>query len=361
MTSGKPRFAIFVALAYTVVIVYASLQPFEGWRAPPPEMYGFLRAPWPRYITAGDIMLNVVAYLPLGAMLYASLRPRLSPFAAYAAATLLGALLSAALEGVQLFLPSRIASNLDVLANGLGAAIGALGAGVLSLPALEPLSALRRSAVHAGPLGDCGLIIVALWLVIQFYPGPLALGSGDWRDTLHIAPYFPHTPLAYLLAEAGVVALAVAAIGLLVSLLLKPRQSPVPAIMVTLLLTVTVKTAATATVTRAAHWLQWLTPGALLGIGAGAGVLALVLRLGPQLRAGLAMLFIVAGVLLVNIAPENPYYAAPVFMFGSQQSHLMNFTQIVRTLSLLWPALALAYLLLLATRGEARAQRGSLF
>ena len=241
MTSGKPRFAIFVALAYTVVIVYASLQPFEGWRAPPPEMYGFLRAPWPRYVTAGDIMLNVVAYLPLGAMLYASLRPRLAPLAAYAAAIAFAALLSAALEGVQLFLPSRIASNLDVLANSLGAAIGALGAGLLSLPALKPLTALRRSAVLAGPHGDLGLIIIALWLVIQFYPGPLALGSGDWRDMLHIGPYFPHSPHAYLLAEAGVVAFAVIAVGVLVSLALKPRQSALPAIGTTLLLTLTVK------------------------------------------------------------------------------------------------------------------------
>src|SRR6188474_3508497 len=105
MTSGKPRFAIFVALAYTVVIVYASLQPFEGWRAPPPDMYGFLGAPWPRYITAADVMLNVVAYVPLGAMLFTSVRPRLSPAASFVISTLFAALLSTALEGAQLFLP----------------------------------------------------------------------------------------------------------------------------------------------------------------------------------------------------------------------------------------------------------------
>src|SRR5688572_9387781 len=132
MTPGKPRLAIFVALAYTVVIVYASLQPFEGWRVPPQEVLGFLGAPWPHYVTAGDVMLNIVAYLPLGAMLFASLRPGFSPAAAYILATLLAALLSVALEGVQMFLPSRIASNLDVLSNTLGAAIGALGAGLLS-------------------------------------------------------------------------------------------------------------------------------------------------------------------------------------------------------------------------------------
>ena len=168
--------------------MYASLQPLQGWRVPPQEVLGFLGAPWPHYVTAGDVMLNIVAYLPLGAMLFACLRPALSPAAAYILATLIAAVLSVALEGVQMFLPSRIASNLDVLSNTLGAAIGALGAGLLSLPALKPIARLRRSAVRPGPLGDCGLIVIALWLVIQFHPSPLALGSGDWRDTLQIAP-----------------------------------------------------------------------------------------------------------------------------------------------------------------------------
>ena len=67
--------------------MYASLLPFEGWRAPPPEVFGFLGAPWPRYVTAGDVMLNIVAYLPLGAMLFTSLRPPLSPAAAEVSAT----------------------------------------------------------------------------------------------------------------------------------------------------------------------------------------------------------------------------------------------------------------------------------
>ena len=71
--SGKPRLAVFVALAYTLVIVFASLQPFAGWRTPPADVLRFLSA-WPRYITAGDVILNIVAYLPLGAMLFTALR-----------------------------------------------------------------------------------------------------------------------------------------------------------------------------------------------------------------------------------------------------------------------------------------------
>ncbi len=102
------------SLAYTLVIVYASLQPFAGWRMPPDEVLRFLTAPWPRYITTSDIALNVVAYLPLGAMLYFALRPPLAAAVALVLATLLAAALSLALESVQMFLPTRIASNVDL-------------------------------------------------------------------------------------------------------------------------------------------------------------------------------------------------------------------------------------------------------
>ena len=76
MNRDRSRLAAFVALAYTLVIVYASLQPFDGWRMPPAALFDFLLAPWPRYITAGDIVLNVAAFLPFGAMLVVALRPR---------------------------------------------------------------------------------------------------------------------------------------------------------------------------------------------------------------------------------------------------------------------------------------------
>ena len=76
INSGRSRLAAYVALAYTLVIVYASLQPFDGWRMPPAALFDFLLAPWPRYVTSSDIVLNVAAYLPFGAMLVVALRPR---------------------------------------------------------------------------------------------------------------------------------------------------------------------------------------------------------------------------------------------------------------------------------------------
>lgn len=345
--SGKPGLARFLALAYTLVIVYASLQPFAGWRAPAEEVFRFLGAPWPRYVTAGDVMLNVIAYLPLGAMLFAALRPPLPAAAAFVAATLTAAALSLALESTQMFLPTRIASNLDLLFNTVGAGMGALAAWMLALPALanHPLAAMRRNAVRTDALGDCGLIVVALWILTLFHQAPLVLGNGDLRDTLAIAPFFAHTPRSYLLAEAGVVALAITAIGLLVSLLMQPRQRPLPAIVMTLLLALAAKSIAAATLSRSAHWLQWLTPGAAAGAGASMVLLAVLLRLTVATRAAVALFCIAVAVLVVNLAPENPYQPAPAMMLRPRPTHLVNFSRIVHALSQAWPLLAAIFLL----------------
>src|ERR1019366_1160508 len=109
MYTNRPKLAVLVALAYILVIVYASLQPFQGWRMPPAEIIGFLGAPWPRYVTAGDIALNIAAYLPLGAMLFVAVRPPLAAALAFVVATLMAVMLSLALESTQMFLPTRVA------------------------------------------------------------------------------------------------------------------------------------------------------------------------------------------------------------------------------------------------------------
>ena len=347
MSRGGFRLAGYVALAYTLVIVYASLQPFAGWRAPPEEVLHFLTAPWPRYITVGDIALNVFAYMPLGAMLFYALRPPLAAAVACAAAIVLAGGLSLALESVQMFLPARIASNVDLISNSAGAAIGALGALLLGL-ANDPLTALRRRAIRADVLGDCGLLVLGLWVLVQFHPARLALSSGDMRDTLDITPMFTHTSHSYLLAEAAVAALAVVVTGLLVSLLVQSRHYLLRTLALTLLLTVTAKSIAAIQLGRATNWLQWLTPGVGLGLAAGGLLLLLLLWLAPTARAAIAILCLVAGVAVVNVTPENPYHALPAHLLRMKTTHLSNFGNIVRTLSKCWPFAALALLLALA-------------
>ncbi len=126
------RLAWILAVAYLLVIVYASLQPFQGWRVPPQEILHFLSAAWPRFITLQDVMVNVAAYVPLGLLLSIGWGARHGPARGALAAAFAAAALSLAMEAVQMFLPSRIASNVDLLANSLGALLGAMAAPLLA-------------------------------------------------------------------------------------------------------------------------------------------------------------------------------------------------------------------------------------
>ncbi len=330
--------------------MYASLQPFTGWRTPPDELFGFLTAPWPRYAPPGDIVLNVAAYLPFGAMLLVALHRRGA--IAIALATLLAGALSLALESVQMFLPSRIASNVDLMANTGGAALGALAAWLCTRPALlrHPLAALRRHFIRTDVLGDCGLILLAVWLFIQFDPAPLALSSGDLRDAFALNAWYSYTPAAYQLAESGVAALALIALGLLAAQLAVSPATAALAAATALVLTVVSKSIALWSVGRSASLLQWLTPGISSGFVAALALLALLLWLPAAWRGMLGILCMLTAVTLVNVTPENPYQSVPPFLLAPQPTHLSSFSSIVRVLSRLWPFATVALFLALLQR-----------
>ena len=58
--------ALPLALAYTALIVYASLYPFSEWRDQGIVPWAYLAAPWPKYWTGFDLGVNVAGYMPLG-------------------------------------------------------------------------------------------------------------------------------------------------------------------------------------------------------------------------------------------------------------------------------------------------------
>jgi len=350
INSGRSTLAACVALAYTLVIVYASLQPFDGWRMPPAALFDFLLAPWPRYITAGDIVLNVVAYLPLGAMLVVALRPRCAGAAAIALAGALAATLSVMLESVQMFLPARIASNIDLLANTGGAVLGAAGTWIFSIPAItrHPLVMLRQRIIRTDVAGDCGLIALAVWLFIQFEPAPLALASGDLREALGLNALFSYAPAAYQNVEMGIAVMTIVALGLLTAQIAATQAAAAPLAAAALALTFIAKSVAVWSLARAASPFQWLTPGVTGGALVSIAILALLIWLPAAWRSALAIVCLLAGVALVNITPENPYQNTPAYLLASQQTHLSSFSNIVRVLSQLWPFATIALLCALA-------------
>jgi len=332
------RLVVPLVLAYLLAIIYASLEPFEGWRWPLDPLFGFVTAPWPRYTIASDIVLNIVAYLPFGALLYVALQPKLSPADALWLAILLGAALSFTLESIQMFLPARIASNVDLLTNIIGATIGALAAKAL----WQPLWVMARRWLRADWFGDAGATVIALWIIAQLYPMPFALGTGDLREALNLAPAFTHSPESYIATQAIVAALFTVAVGLLISLSVQPQRAPLLAIAMTLLCAFIVKSFAMETLT-SVNGSQWITPGVVLGLIVSTFALLVVVRQPPQARAVIAMACLVGGAITVNIAPANPYQTLPVFMLPPEITHLARFGHIILALSVGWPLLAIIY------------------
>lgn len=348
--------AWILALAYLLIIVYASLRPFRDWRFPPEEILRFLAAPWPRYITLDDILINLIAYVPLGFLFALGLRARLGAGAAVSLATVLALATSLAMECAQMFLPSRIASNVDLLTNSAGALFGALTAPLLSpygFPGSR-LAALRQRLFVPGALADGGLVIVFLWLFTHLHPTAQLFGTGNLRNTLELPAYFIHTPQLLLLAEAAVVFFNLLGLGLLISALLHAASKPHLPVGVIIGAGLLIKVVAVFALARSSGLLTWLTPGVTLGLLTGALLLHLLARLARPAKIAIAMVCFCAAIAAINLAPDNPYQTVPPQLLAGGPSHFLSFSAIIRALSELWSFLAVTYLLAAAGAGAVR-------
>lgn len=343
--SSLPR---YLAGAYLVLIVYASLHPFSGWRDLGLSPLAFVDAAWPRYWTLFDLSINVLTYLPLGFLLALSLGRipgRLSPAGI---ATLLAALLSLALECLQTWLPSRVPSNLDLAGNALGAGVGALltlwhGERFFSRVAL-----LQRRLLAPVPHVDLALLMLGLWLLTQLSPETLLFGAGDLRHLLGLTPAVPYAAPSFFVIETAIIVSNTIAIGLIARTLLTDRSSPHMVLAIFFALALSIRALAAAMLVSPQDAFVWLTPGAGIGLLIGFAVLSLTLLLPPSPRLALAGLALMAGTVLVNLAPLNPYSAAALATW--RQGHFLNFNGLTRLAASVWPFLALPYLTLLGRR-----------
>jgi len=341
------RLAWILAAAYLLVIGYASLQPFQDWRWPPEEILRFLVAPWPRYITLQDVAVNFAAYVPLGLLLSIGWGARYGQARGVLASALAAAALSLAMEAVQMFLPARIASNVDLFANGLGALVGAMAAPLLA-PA-QPIGGRIRSARRRlfldGTPADAGLVIAGLWLVTQFHPTAQLFGTGAVRATFNLPPYLTYSPALALGSEAVVVLLNLLGVGLMLSAFMRHGNRPMPVIAALLGAALALKVVNAAVFLQATAPFSWLTPGVVLGLSAGWLLLWGAVRLPQPAQLAAAAGCIVAATIAINLAPDNPYQSVPPRLLVRGASHFLNFSGIVRALSELWPLLATGLLI----------------
>jgi len=340
----RSRLVRYLAVAYVLLVAYASLYPFGPWRQLAASPLAFLFEPWPRHYTAADVAVNVIGYLPLGLLATLSALAWTPSRRAALIATLLGTLLSLGMETLQSYLPQRVPSNLDLLSNGLGALVGAVIAATAGERLLLSgrLHRLRHRLFRAGGAVDAGFVVLVLWLFTQLYPAVWLFGNGDLRFWLHGAHNLAYTPSSYRWIETGVTAFNLAGVGLFISALAREGKSTAMPFLLLISAAVLLKTVAAAGLFKAGDASLWLTPGAMVGIPLGVALYVILMRWLRQRLAPAAAVVLLCGAVLVNIAPENPYIAKSVMIW--QVGHFLSFNGTTRLVSCLWPFIAAAYL-----------------
>lgn len=195
-----------------------------------------------------DLAVNIIAYAPFGFLLALIFFPRLRAPGGILAAVLCGALLSFTIEVAQVYLPGRVSSHVDLLANTLGSAIGALCALVFTRTTLIPRS--RESWFVRGIWADAGIVLIALFVISSARPSLPLMGN--------------LAPNAGILSIVINIMLNVLAAGLFIAVIARSRQRAV-ALMVLLII-------ALAGLKLLAAWLLFRNSASALNIESAMGI-----------------------------------------------------------------------------------------
>jgi VanZ family protein len=193
--ASRSHFAAPLLLAVVVaLIVYVSLYPFRFSPGGPSLFSALDQLTWAR-AGRGEMLNNVLLYLPLGFCVALLVEPRYGRSAGIIAAVLAGAILSLYMELLQASVPTRVTSLKDLSLNAIGALAGAvLGSAWHLLSArMAPQSATQ------GRSRGVVIAILALWFLARLWPLAPDISLRQLKGA--VRPLFsPHIELAALAA-----------------------------------------------------------------------------------------------------------------------------------------------------------------
>lgn len=361
---ARPRSsAAPLAAAFALLLLYASLYPFEGWRWPPgASFWSLFGLRWYPQQGGFDDAINFAGYVPLGLLLFVvAVRQGRRAGTALAWALAVPAALSLGLEAAQHLVPGRVPSARDLALNALGAAGGALVAMVLhATGALDRWQRLRARWFEADSAGALALLV--LWPVGLLIPAPVPLGLGHVFDALQLAAAallrdagwsaaaadlaarasLREPPLSPL-REGACIVLGLLAPTLLALSVTRSRWRRLVMALGALPVALAAMTLSTVLNFGPAHAMAWMLPsvGPALVVAAVLGVLACGLSV--RTNAALALAVLAALVALVAQAPADPYYAAS--LQGWEQGRFVRFHGLAQWIGWLWPYAAMVWLL----------------
>jgi VanZ family protein len=332
---------------WALLIAYASLYPFFPLRMPAMEaVTGFFGGA--RYVIRSDIAFNVVAYLPLGVFACLYFRGIGDGRRAILKAALLGAALSLAMELMQLFVPNRHASAIDLVSNTAGALVGALAFAepVYSL-ATRPLGELRDGHVIPGAWGDAGLVLLMLWLLAQLNPALPFFGAGDVGGG--------EVRVEVEILRAAAVSMSICGFGMFAGALLKSGQGSLRVTMVLLSIAVWLKFAAAPLLLQPHYRAEWVDEARVAGLLLGILAFVPLRTVSRPGRIYLGVVLTLAGALFSKIFGTYSPAEELVRLFRWPHGQVGSFATLTRFLHELWPFAAVVFLSALWVRERRQA------
>lgn len=319
------------ACLYTLLLLYGSLFPFSNWHSHA-DHFAFLSA-WPSARPSlPDLLINVLAYLPLGVLLRTGLRG--TGIAGLLLSTLVGGALSLCVEATQTHLPQRVPAISDVVMNTLGTFAGALMAHWIRPGSLAARlwTRFRSQRFQPGPLNTLALAAVGLWVLSQTAPLVPSFDLGNIRDGLKPLARTLAAPETLNAAKCLATLLAIAGLAVLTKTVALPRQRLAGPFFVFVLAVLLAKIPI---VTRQ------ISLEALLAVCAGVPLGFSLARLWRAGRPVLALALILMALVLTETTPGTG--AAHRFNWTPFAAHLENsLTGAVAILEMIWPYFALA-------------------
>jgi VanZ family protein len=348
----RSRLALYLALGYTLLILYASLSPFSGWRDPGQNALRFLVEPWPRYVAVFDLAVNVLAYVPFAFLVTASLVPGHRPLSAGIAGLLAGIALSFTMECAQAYLPGRVANRLDLLTNALGAALGALiAARAGSVPRLvRPLARWRQRWFLPGGVIDLGIALVALWLFSQLDPSLPLFGIVFFSDGVQAQLAGIVSGEALRVLGPVSVAMNLVGLGLLLTLIMRSRRAALAAVALLVWVAALTKLVAASVLLRSEAAFLWVSKEVAWAIVAGMLFVGAGATLPRPLTRMLCALALVGAIALAVLKPGEAQSFLSLRLFRWSDLQLMHYTGLSAAVAAAWPCAALLYLGLLWRR-----------
>lgn len=177
---------LMLAIMFALIVAHLSLYPYEGWRHIGIGPFEYLSGPWipvHQKLLWGDIILNVIAYIPLGFLLLLGLS-ELPKNAERIIAPFCAILLSFGLEALQTYLPTRVPSKMDVLTNTIGAILGSILA-VWLIQRRQWADELNRTLqLWLIQKAWLGIALICLWLLALLAPRQPEFMLGLWLGNL---------------------------------------------------------------------------------------------------------------------------------------------------------------------------------